>query len=630
MEMDEKKLLETVVSIVGPEAEVTKVELEGPEIGVYTRNPLFFLENESAVARIANTLKKRVNIRSDSSILAPPEHAKEVIEAIVPEEAGITDIEFVPEFGVVIIEARKPGLVIGKGGSTLRQIVGQIGWLPNVVRTPAMDSNILKGVRHLYVKHAKDRKKFLKNVSVRIHRGRKTEKLWVRIHALGAAREVGRSAFLVETPNSKVLLDAGVNVGNREEMFPYLDVLRIPLDEIDAVIVTHAHLDHCGLVPYLYKLGYDGPTYCTPPTRDLAALLQFDFIDVLVKDGQEPPYSERDVKNATLHCITRNYGEVTDITPDIKITFHNAGHVLGSAIVHIHVGQGFHNIVYTGDLKFGFSRLLNPADTRYPRVETLIIESTYGGREDFHQPRRETEARLERIVKEKTEKGGKVLIPVFAVGRAQELMLTLEDMYRRNGLDVPIYIDGMIKEAAAIHTAYPEYLRRDVQRRILRNDSPFEMEHFVVVDPKRRDEVFDGGPAVILAPSGSLAGGPAVEYFKRLAEDPNNAVVLVGYQFEGTLGRKLQKGIREIPVVGENGKLRALQVRAHVETLHGFSGHSDRRQLEAFIAKLSQRPKRLIVVHGEEEKAVQFARDMGRRYRVESTAPRLLDVLRVA
>jgi len=628
--MDEKELLQQVVDLVGEEAAVTKVEFEGPEIGVYTKNPLYFLENESAVAKIANTLKKRVNIRSDASILTPPEHAKEVIMAVVPEEAGITDIEFVPEFGTVIIEAKKPGLVIGKGGSTLKQIVEQIGWLPTVVRSPTMESNILKGALHLYVKHAKDRKKFLKNVSVRINRGLKTEKLWVRIHALGAAREVGRSAFLVETPNSKILLDAGVNIASREEMFPALDVLRFPLDEIDAIIVSHAHLDHCGLVPYLYKLGYEGPTYCTPPTRDLAALLQFDFVDVLVKDGQEPPYSERDVKNAALHCITRNYGEVTDITPDIKITFHNAGHVLGSSIVHIHVGQGFHNIVYTGDLKFGFSKLLNPADTRYPRVETLIIESTYGGREDFHPSRRDTEERLESIIKDTIEQGGKVLIPVFAVGRGQELMLTLEDMYRRNGFDVPIYIDGMIKEAAAIHTAYPEYLRKDVQRRILRNDSPFEMEHFVVVDPKKRDEVLEDGPAIILAPSGSLTGGPAVEYFKRLAEDPRNAVVLVGYQFEGSLGRKLQKGIREIPVKGDNGKLRALQVKMRVETLHGFSGHSDRRQLEAFIAKLSQKPKRLIVVHGDEEKAVQFSRDMGRKYRIESTAPRLLDVIRVA
>jgi len=367
-------------------------------------------------------------------------------------------------------------------------------------------------------------------------------------------------------------------------MFPELGVLGIPLDEIDAVVVTHAHLDHSGMVPYLYKLGYKGPVYATPPTRDLSALLQFDFVDVLTKDNRDPPYSERWVKEAALHTITRNYGEV----------------------------------------------LHNPADTKYPRVETLIMESTYGARDDVHPPRRETEAALEKILVETMEKGGKLLIPAFAVGRAQEIMLTLEAFYRKNGYDWPIYVDGMIKEASAIYTAYPEYLRRDVQRRILTNDSPFEMENFVYVDSyAKRDEIMEGGPAVILAPSGSLTGGPAVDYFQRLAEDPKNAIALVGYQFEGSLGRKLQKGIREIPMKINGGKMKAIHVEARVETLHGFSGHSDRRQLEAFVRHLPQRPSRILTVHGEEEKCVSLARDLGRMVRTEAYAPRLLDVLRL-
>ncbi len=628
--MPEKELLKKVVEIVGEEAQVTKVEPEGPEIGIYTRNPVYFLDHEDAVARIAAALKKRINIRSDQSILTPQEHAKDVILATVPEEAEITGIEFVPEMGTVFIEAKKPGLVIGKNGETLRKIVEQVGWLPNVYRAPAMDSNILKGVRKVLVKHVKDRKKFYKQVFARINRPKRTDKEWVRIHFLGSSRFVGRSAYLVETPESKILVDAGVDVSGTGPMFPELEVLRMPLDEIDAVVVTHAHLDHSGMVPYLVKLGYKGPIYATPPTRDLSALLQFDFVDVLVKDNREPPYSERWVKEAALQTITRNYGEVTDIAPDVRITFHNAGHILGSATVHMHIGQGFHNIVFTGDLKFGFSRLHNPADTRYPRVETVIIESTYGGRDDIHPPRRETEAALEKLLVETMEKGGKLLIPAFAVGRAQEIMLTLESFYRRNGYEWPIYVDGMIKEASAIYTAYPEYLKRDVQRRILSNDSPFEMEHFVYVDSyAKRDEIMEGGPAVIIAPSGSLTGGPAVDYFQRIAEDPKNAVALVGYQFEGSLGRKLQKGIREIAVKGEGGRMRAIHVEAKVETLHGFSGHSDRRQLEAFIRHLPQRPSRILAVHGEEEKCTTLARDLGRMARTEAYAPRLLDVLRL-
>ncbi len=623
-------LLKKVVEIVGEEAQITKVEPEGPELGIYTRNPKYFLEHDDAVAAIASTLKKRVNIRSDPSILQPPEKSKEIILQIVPEEAGITDIQFVPEMGTVYIEAKKPGLVIGKGGETLKKIVEQIGWLPNVYRAPAMESKILKGIRKVLIKHIKDRRKFYKEVFAHINRPKTSNKQWVRVHFLGASRFVGRSSYLVETPESKILVDAGADVSGNGPMIPEWEVLRMPLDEIDAVVVTHAHLDHSGMVPYLLKLGYKGPIYATPPTRDLSALLQFDFVDVLVKDGKEPPYSERWVKEAALKTITREYGEVTDIAPDVRITFHNAGHILGSATVHMHIGQGFHNIVFTGDLKFGFSRLHNPADTRYPRVETVVIESTYGGRDDVHPPRRETEEALHRLMKDTLEKGGKLLIPAFAVGRAQEIMLTLESFYRKHGYEWPIYVDGMIKEASAIYTAYPEYLRRDVQRRILSDDSPFEMEHFVYVDSyAKRDEIMEGGPAIIIAPSGSLTGGPAVDYFQRLAEDEKNAVALVGYQFEGSLGRKLQKGIREIPVKMSNGKMRALHVKARVETLHGFSGHSDRKQLEAFIRHLPQKPSRILVVHGEEDKATTLARDLGRMYRTESYAPRLLDVLRL-
>ncbi|HIQ10124.1 MAG TPA: beta-CASP ribonuclease aCPSF1 [Euryarchaeota archaeon] len=626
----EKELLKKIVEIVGEEAGVTKVEPEGPELGVYTRNPMYFLENENAVASIAAALKKRVSIRSDPSILAPPEHAKDVILATVPEEAGITDIQFVPEMGTAYIEAKKPGLVIGKGGETLKKIVGQTGWLPNVCRAPAMESNILKGVRKILIKHVKERKKFYKKVYVRINRPKSTDKEWVRVHFLGASRFVGRSAQLVETPESKILVDAGVDISGNGPMFPELEALRMPLDEIDAVVITHAHLDHSGMVPYLLKLGYDGPIYATPPTRDLSALLQFDFVDVLTKDGVEAPYSERWVKEAAIKTITRNYGEVTDIAPDIRITFHNAGHILGSATVHMHIGQGFHNIVFTGDIKYGFSWLHNPADTKYPRVDTVVIESTYGARDDVHPPRKETEAMLEKLLRETMEKGGKLLIPAFAVGRAQEIMLTLEAMYRKNDYDWPIYVDGMMKEASAIYTAYPEYLKKDVQRRILSSDSPFEMEHFVYVDSyAKRDEIIEGGPAVIIAPSGSLTGGPAVDYFQRIAEDEKNAIALVGYQFEMSLGRKLQKGIKEIPMKVNGGKMKAIHVAAKVETLHGFSGHSDRRQLEAFVRHLPQRPSRILTVHGEEEKCVALARDLGRSLRVESYAPRLLDVLRL-
>ena len=601
---------------------------EGPEIGIYTKNPLYFLENEDVVRKIAGTIKKRVNIRSDSSILGPKEEAKKKILEIVPEEAGVTDVYFDESFNSVVIEARRPGAVIGPRGDVVKRIVKETGWMPHVLRAPVEKSEILKGIRYHMVRHGRERKKFLEKVGERIYREKKGGREWVRIEALGGFYQVGRSCVFFQTQDTKLLLDLGIDVAS-EDYLPYLEALTFPLNELDGIVISHAHLDHVGAVPLLYKWGYDGPLYCTPPTRDLMALLLLDYVEVLVKEGREPPFTERDVKNAISHCITRNYHEVTDISPDVKLTFYNAGHILGSATVHLHVGRGLHNMVYTGDIRFGFSRLLGPAEVNYPRVESMIIESTYGGRRDYHASRKESEEKLLQVIKETEEKGGCVLIPSFAVGRGQEIMLTLEEFYRRGELDLPVYIDGMIREAAAIHTAYVEYLKRSVQRRILSNDSPFESEIFQTVNShSERKDIVNSGPCIIIAPSGALTGGPAVEYFQLMAEDPKNAVVLVGYQFEGSLGRKLQRGVKEIPVV-RNGKVSGLKVNLRVESLSGFSGHSDRRELMAYIGHVSPTPKRIIVNHGDPEKIREFSEDIKRKFRIDTVAPRNLDGVRL-
>ncbi len=615
---------EIVKSVVSGRAPIERVDYEGPEVIVYTPKPEYFFENPEIVAELASTLKKRIRIRS-SSPRVPPEKLKDIILSLVPEEAGITSIIPVKEIGVVRVEARKPGSVVGKNGEIARKIAKETGWVVETLRAPSTESSILKGIRLYEVKHIKERQEFLRMTSLKIFRNVERPR-WVRIQALGGFMEVGRSAILLETSNSRILLDFGANVGNPSDLFPYMEVL--DLENLDAVIVTHAHLDHCGLIPYLYREGYSGPVYCTPPTRDLMALLQMDFVDVLVKDGREAPYSEKDIRDTVLHCITLNYGEVTDVAPDVKISLYNAGHILGSASVHIHVGKGLHNVLYTGDIKFAPTRLLSPANTRYPRVETVIIESTYGGNNDVHPSRTESEETLKRIIVETMEKGGTVLIPVFAVGRAQEILLVLESMYRENGFEWPIYIDGMIREASAIHTAYPEYMNRELREMILNDESPFESEHFVYVKNNDRASIVEEGRNIVVSPSGSLTGGPAVEYFRYMAEDERNTIVLVGYQFQGSIGRKLQRGIREIPIK-ENGKVRALEVRARVETLHGFSGHADRPQLERYLSRLSSPPKRIVLNHGDPKKIREFYSGLRRRFRAEVLAPKNLDAVRL-
>jgi KH/beta-lactamase-domain protein len=626
-----KEIENTVQSILPPETQITKIEMEGPEVAIYTRNPKAFFENESFVAKVAFELKKRVHIRTDKSLLIEPEEAKKKILEIVPENAGIQEIYFSPAFSEVIIESMKPGVVIGKGGEVSKRITLETGWTPTILRSPTSPSEILKGIRHHLFKNSAERKKILQEVAKKIYRKIEPKPdSWIRMTALGSFQEVGRSCVLLETPHSKVLLDCGINPAGNENAYPYLDSLNFPLTEIDAIIISHAHTDHAGFLPYLFRMGYQGPVYCTVPTRDLMTLLQFDFIDVAVKEGKEPLYTEKDVKEMLKYCITREYREVTDICPDIRMTFHNAAHILGSASVHLHIGSGAHNVVYSADIKYGFTRLFNNIDLNYPRLETLLIESTYSKKEDIQPDRQTSEMKLVQIVKETIQQGGNVLIPVFAVGRAQEIMLTLEDAYRRGLLEgAKVYIDGMTKEASAIHTAYPEYLRRGVQRRILQNDSPFTGEMFNLVKQGERDEILAQGGNIILASSGMLTGGASLQYFYKMAEDPRNTLVFVGYQGEGSLGRKLQNKVKEIPISDGNGRTRGLKINMRIEDIEAFSGHSDFIQLNNYIRNLKPKPKMIITHHGNKAKTIDFAKFITQKFHIPSQAPHNLDSIRL-
>ncbi len=627
-----KEAKEIVNATVPREAEITSIDFEGPEIAIYTKNPKAFHDNEDYVKAIAHQLKKKVNIRSDKSLLLEEKDAREKIMQIVPEDAKISDIQFMEAFSEVVIESLKPGLVIGKGGQTSKEIIIKTGWTPKILRAPTSPSEILKGIRHHLVKYSSERKKILQETAKKIY-SEKPSPSWVRLTPLGGFRQVGRSCIMLETRRTKILMDCGINVAtsNPEEAFPFLDAIRFPINELDAVVISHAHMDHIGFLPYLFKLGYRGPVYMTEPTRDLGALLLFDYLDILAKDNKEPPFTERDVKEMLKYCIIRDYREVTDIAPDMRLTFHNAAHVLGSASVHLHIGEGAHNLVYSADIKYGFTRLFNNVDINYPRLETLIVESTYGGKDDIQTPREETEAQFLKVLQETVNQGGSVLIPVFAVGRAQELQLVIENFYRKGLIDpeVKVYIDGMTKESSAIHTAYPEYLRNAVQKRVLQNDSPFTSSIFQVAKPEDRDAIAQNGRAIILASSGMLTGGASVQYFYRLAENPINTLAFVGYQGEGSLGRKIISGVKSLPLTENNGRTRKLSVNMRVARFDGFSGHSDRVQLSAYVRNLKPKPKRILTDHGEAEKTIELAKYFSAKFGISSQSIRNLDSVRL-
>ena len=607
------------------DAAITEMKFEASEIVLYTKNKEFFQTGESAIKAIVKELKKRVELRPDLSITLDPEKTKEIIESTIPKDAGIQAIYFEPELGKVIIEAQKPGLVIGKGGETYREIKNKTLWLPKIERAPAIASPVVRAVRNLLHTEIDYRKKFLNKIGQRINEEPKPGDDWVRVSFLGASRQVGRSCLLVQTRNSNVMLDCGIVPGTGE--FPFFNVPEFDLEKLDAVILSHSHIDHGALLPYLYEKGFTGPLYLTPPTRDTIVLLCLDFIDICQKNGKTPPYSKKAVEKMVKHSITLEYGEVSDISPDIRLTFQPAGHLLGSSLVHLHVGEGVHNLLYTGDLKYGPTRLFDPAWTDFQRVETLIMESTYGAAEDVLPPRREVEEKLMEMINKTMERGGKVLIPTFAVGRGQEVMAILEG----NNFQYPVYIEGMIWDATAIHTAYPEYLSHTMQKNIFRyGKNPFLSPMFKYVAPKERDKIIDSAePGVVMATSGMLIGGPAIEYLKAFAPDKKNTLVFVGWQHPATLGSRLQKGWNEIPITGEGGRTKTLKVEMEVQTVHGMTGHSGRTQLVNFVRRLSSKPERVMLVHGEARKCQELARDIHKMFKVETMAPRSMEAIRL-
>nr|MDO8098042.1 beta-CASP ribonuclease aCPSF1 [Candidatus Njordarchaeota archaeon] len=623
---------QTIIQGLPDLAMVSNVEFEGPEIAVYSKNPKVLLDDGGFVKELAKKLRKRIVLRFDPNVRINKEEAEKKIREIIPTEAEITRIYFDDNVGEVVIEAKKPGLVIGRNGNTLGEITRLTYWRPSVVRTPPLESRTVMQISNIMQKESEKRKQILKQVGQRIYRTPILKNEWVRIIALGGFREVGRTAILLQTQESSVLIDCGVNVGSTEHAFPRLSVNEFNIDELDAVIITHAHIDHSGYLPFLYKYGYRGPVYCTKATKNLMTLLQLDYLDVAEREGKLLPYSPKDVRETVLHTIPLDYGEVTDISPDIRLTLHNAGHILGSAIAHLHIGDGLYNIAYTGDFKYAKTRLLEAANANFPRLETLIMESTYGGQNDVMPPRNRTEEQLARIIKETTSRRGRVLLPVLAVGRAQELIIVLEELVRRRIIDeVPIYIDGMTSEATAIHTTHPELLARDLREKIFHQGlNPFLADYFVKVEStEARTDIAGGEPCIIIAASGMLTGGPSVEYFRLMANDEKNCMIFVSYQVEGTLGRRVQKGWHEIPMQLRDGRTEVVNVKMRVDTVEGFSGHSDRKQLLGYVRQVAPRPERIILCHGESSKSSSLATAIHGQSRIETRMPQNLESIRM-
>ena len=599
------------------EASLTKIEYEGPCIALYSKNPGYLLKNNQLVLNMVNSIKKRIVIRTDESLRLSQQESIKVIADTIPRDAGITGTFFDAALGEAVIFAKKPWTILHEGGDF--DLTEKIGWKVRVRKAP---QNILP-IETLYKtlgETVSQRIKFYREVGDKIFRRKLTEQAEASLLTLGGFAEIGRSCMLLETRESKIILDCGLNMSAKDRLaaLPRFDIAGIGMEDVDAVVLSHAHLDHTGFLPALFKYGYSGPVYCTEPTLLLMSMLQRDY---LTHSGNDALYSEQDIDSAVTHAITLMHGIVTDISPDVKLVLSNSGHIIGSTSIHLHIGNGQHNLVYTSDMKFGKTLTLENASWNFPRVETMIIESTYGGKEDIMCPREQAEANLASAVERTAAAGGHVLLPVPAVGISQELILVLDKFTKGGRLQTRVLVEKIISETTAVYEAYPEFLSKELGKYVLESETSQFGSQFSIVESETLDP---SQPAVVLAPSSMLIGGPSVGYLKQIANDQKSTLIMVSYQSLDSPGRAILDGARQITIEGETIKL-----ECQVERIDGLSSHSDYNQLMAYVMRLRPKLRRVLVNHGERPKAQNLASMINKQFRIQTQHPLVQEAIKL-
>lgn len=612
-----QNIMAVILQSLPHEANLTKIEYEGPCIALYSKNPSYLLQNNQLVLNMVNTIKKRIVIRIDESLRLSQDESTNVIGDTVPKESGIAGTFFDAVLGEAVIFARKPWTILREGGDV--DLTEKIGWKVRVRKAP---QNMLP-IETLYKilgETVSQRTKFYREVGDKIFRPKLTEQAEASLLTLGGFAEVGRSCMLLETRESKIILDCGLNLSAKDSLgvLPRFDITGIGMEDVDAVVLSHAHLDHTGFLPALFKYGYRGPVYCTEPTLLLMSILQRDYLKY---SGSDALYSEQDIDRAVTHTITLMLGIVTDISPDIKLVLSNSGHIIGSTSIHLHIGNGEHNLVYTSDMKFGKTQTLENASWSFPRVETMIIESTYGGKEDIMCPREQSEANLVSAVERTLTAGGHVLMPVPAVGISQELILLLDRFTKGGRLKTKVLVEKIISEATAVYEAYPEFLSKELGKHVLESEASQFGSEFSIVES---ETLKPSESAIVLAPSSMLIGGPSVGYLKQIADNPKSTLIILSYQSLDTPGRAILDGARQIRIGGET-----IELQCQVERIDGLGSHSDYNQLMAYVMRLRPKLRRVLVNHGERPKAQNLASMINKQFRIQTQHPLVQEAIKL-
>lgn len=616
-----QNVIAIILQSLPEEAGLTKVEYEGPRIALYSKNPSYLMQNTQLVSNMVNTIKKRIVIRSDESIRNSEEEAEKILRKAIPKKFGIAEIFFDPALGEATIFIRKPvpNFHFDDDFDNI-DLVEKTGWKTRIRKTPQIIST-LRIINELLRNTVDERTHFYKEIGEKIFRTNINETVEASLITLGGFAEVGRSCMLLSTNESKVLLDCGINVmgTNSLTVLPRFDITGFEMNEIDAIILSHAHLDHTGFLPSMFKYGYRGPVYCSEPTLPLMTLLLKEY---LKNANDNKLYSDKEIDEVITYTIPLSFGVVTDISPDLKLVLSNSGHILGSASIHLHIGNGDHNLVYTSDMKFGRMFSVENASWNFPRVETMIIEGTYGINEDTSTQSDESHAHLINVINKAIEEDAQILFPVPAIGLSQELILAIIAYMRADKiLKTKILVEKIIADTNSIYEAYPEYLSKELKYAVVEGkENPFRSKQIVTIESKS----LKNESSIILSPSSMLIGGPSVGYLKQICEEPKNRLVLSSYQAIGTPGRSIQDGSRHIKICDQN-----IDINCHVEKITGLTTHSDYNQLLAYVNRLRPKLRRIIVNHGEKSKVQNLASTISRIFKIQTQHPLVQESIRL-
>jgi metallo-beta-lactamase family protein len=439
---------------------------------------------------------------------------------------------------------------------------------------------------------------------------------------LGATENVTGSRYLLKTDRQSILVDCGMH---QERQLRARDWNPFPVkpSSIDAVLITHAHLDHCGYLPKLVREGFAGPVYCTPATAEIMKISLLDSAHLQESDaenkrkrhereGRRGPYPEvplytvKDAENCFPQVTPISYRQKVEVVDGIAATFFDAGHILGSAMIAVDVQVNNHTrrIIFSGDIgRWDRPIVHNP--TSFDQADYIVMESTYGDR--IHEAVEDVDNQLEQVIKDTVKARGNIIVPSFAIERAQELLYHMRELLAADRIPhMLVFLDSpMAIKVTEVFRDHPELYDREAKDIVDRNGSPFNFPSLVAVSTADQSKALNylGGSAMIIAGSGMVTGGRIKHHLVTNITRPESTILFVGYQAVGTLGRIIVDGATEVRLFGQT-----YPVRARIEQIHGFSSHADQNELLRWLTQIKDTPRRVFVVHGEQESAREFAR----------------------